>query len=118
MAKALVRSLVEANEWLVATGSAEHYLLAEPRVQDCRFHSWAECGAHAAQQSAVSVRSVDPRAFFTDAQAHHCAHQGVLDRRHGRCLIQAVDSRTCCQACVYLDQCWTPAERAALPCGH
>lgn len=118
MAKALVRPLTEANEWLVATGSAEHYLLAAPRVQDCRYHSWAECGADAALQSAVSVRSVEPRAFFTDTQAHHCAHQGILDRRHARCLIQAVDSRTCCQACVYLDQCWTVAEREVLPCGH
>jgi hypothetical protein len=118
MNKALVHSLTAANEWLVATGSAEHYLLAEPRVQNCRFHSWAECGADAALQSALSVRSVDPRVFFTDTQSHHCAHQVVLDRRHSRCLIQAVDSRTCCQACVYLDHCWTAVERAALPCGH
>jgi hypothetical protein len=118
MDKALVRSLPEANEWLVATGSSEHYLYAEPRERACRFHSWAECGADAALQSAVSVRSIEPRAFFTDTQRHHCAHQLVLDRRHGRCLIQAVDSRTCCQACVFLDHCWTAAERAALPCGQ
>jgi hypothetical protein len=117
MAKALVGELTEADEWLVATGSATHFLLAEPRVQRCRFHSWDECGADAALQSAISARSVEPPAFFVDAQRHHCAHQIVQDRRDGRCLIQAIDSRTCCQACVYLEHCWTTDERAALPCG-
>lgn len=41
-----------------------------------------------------------------------------LGRREDRCLIQAIDSRTCCQACVFLEQCWTAEEQAALPCGH
>ncbi|RUT96494.1 hypothetical protein EOD23_30445 [Mesorhizobium sp. USDA-HM6] len=118
MAKAPVRNLPEADEWLVATGGATHFLLVEPRVQGCRFHSWAECGADAALQSAISARSVEPPAFFVDTQRHHCAHQVVQDRRDGRCLIQAIDSRTCCQACVYLEHCWTADERAALPCGN
>lgn len=118
MAKALVGGLAEADEWLVATGSAAHFLLVEPRIQECRFHRWAECGADAALQSAISARSVEPPAFFVDAQRHHCAHQVVQDRRDGRCLIQAIDSRVCCQACVYLEHCWTAEERAALPCGN
>lgn len=118
LAKALVGELTEADEWLVATGRSTHFLLAEPRVQGCRFHSWAECGAEAAMQSAISARTVDPPAFFVDTQRHHCAHQVVQDRRKGRCLIQAIDSRTCCQACVFLEECWTEEERAALPCGH
>jgi hypothetical protein len=118
LAKSLVGELLEADEWLVATGKASHFLLAEPRAQGCRFHSWAKCGADAAMLSAISVRTVDPPAFFVDTQRHHCAHQVVQDRRNGRCLIQAIDSRTCCQACVFLEQCWTEGERAALPCGH
>lgn len=117
MSKTLVRDLAEADEWLIATGSATHFLLAEPRVQGCRFHSWSECGADAALQSAISARSVEPAAFFVDTQSHHCAHQVIQDRRGERCLIQAIDSRTCCQACVFLEQCWTEDERAALPCG-
>lgn len=116
--KALVSELTEADEWLVATGSAEHFLLAEPRVQGCRFHSWAECGANAALQFAISARSVEIPAFFVDTQSHHCAHQVIQDRRSARCLIQAIDSRICCQACVYLEHCWTAEERAALPCGN
>lgn len=116
--KGLVGSLMEADEWLVATGHAAHFLLAEPRIHKCRFHSWAECGADAAMQSAISSRTVDPPAFFTDTQNHHCAHQVVQDRREGRCIIQVIDSRTCCQACVFLEQCWTDRERAELPCGH
>jgi hypothetical protein len=118
MGKTVVGELSEANEWLVATGSTSHFLIAEPRVADCRFHTWAECGEDAIGQSAVSAPSVQPRAFFTDSQRHHCAHQVVQDRREGRCLIQPIDSRTCCQACIYLDRCWTPEEQAALPCGR
>lgn len=118
MTKDPVNALPEADEWLVATGDATHFLLAEPRVQECRYHNWIDCGANAAMQSAISVRTVHPPAFFVDTQRHHCAHQVVQDRREARCFIQAIDSRTCCQACVFLEQCWTEEERMALPCGQ
>lgn len=118
MPKALVGELPDPDEWLIATGSDMHFLLAEPRVQGCRFHSWSECGVNAAMQSAISVRSISPPSFFIDTQQHHCAHQVVQDRREMRCLIQAIDSRTCCQACLFLDHCWSVEERAMLPCGH
>lgn len=117
LSKSPVDALPEADEWLVATGSATHFLLADPRVQECKYHAWAECGADATMNSAISARTVNPPAFFVDTQRHHCAHQIVQDRREARCLIQAIDSRTCCQACVFLEQCWTEDERAALPCG-
>lgn len=117
LSKAPVDALPEADEWLVATGSATHFLLADPRVQECKYHTWAECGADATMNSAISARTVNPPAFFVDTQRHHCAHQIVQDRREARCLIQAIDSRTCCQACVFLERCWTEDERAALPCG-
>ena len=106
------------DEWLVATGNASHFLLVEPRVRDCRYHSWKECGANAAMQFAINTRSINPPAFFVDTQRHHCAHQVVQDRRENRCLIQGIDSRTCCQACVFYETCWTEAERVALPCGR
>lgn len=118
MARTVVGELTEANEWLIATGNSTHFLIAEPRLPGCRFHTWAECGADATGQSAISVRSLKPRAFFIDSQRHHCAHQVVQDRRVRRCLIQAIDSRICCQACVFLDRCWSQAEKAALPCGR
>ena len=118
MAKILVGDLPAANHWLVATGDYSHFLLEEPRVADCHFHTWADCGPAAIGQFAVSVRSVELRAFFIDTQQHHCAHQVVEDRRAGRCLIDPIDSRTCCQACVFLDHCWSPEEKADLPCGR
>ncbi|WP_122588519.1 hypothetical protein [Pseudomonas viridiflava] len=106
------------DDWLVATGGDTHFLLAEPRVTDCRYHRWSQCGADAALQSAISIRSVDPPSFFIDEQRHHCAHQVVQDRREDRCLIKGIDSRTCCQACVFYEKCWTEEEMAALPCGR
>lgn len=118
MERTLVGELTEANHWLVATGDSSHFLLDEPRVANCRFHTWSDCGAEAIGQSAVSVRSVNLRAFFIDSQRHHCAHQVVQDRREGKCLLDPIDSRTCCQACVFLDHCWTPADKANLPCGQ
>ncbi|NHN86241.1 hypothetical protein GOB93_16575 [Acetobacter musti] len=118
MMRTLVGNLPEANHWFVATGNSSHFLLDEPRVANCRFHTWADCGAEAIGQSAVSVRSVELRVFFIDSQRHHCAHQVVQDRRAGKCLINPIDSRTCCQVCAFLDHCWTPAEKADLPCGQ
>lgn len=112
-----IGDLPEADEWLIATGSSTHFLLESPRVQECRFHSWAQCGEAAASRSAINVRMIDPPAFFVDTQSHHCAHRDVLDRREERCLIQPIDSRTCCQACIYFDRCWDDADRKLLPCG-
>ncbi len=117
MTKTLVGDLPAANHWLVATGDRSHFLLEEPRVAGCHFHTWADCGAEAIGQSAVNVRSVVLRAFFIDTQRHHCAHRAVLDRRAGKCLIDPIDSRTCCQACAFLDKCWSQEEKSKLPCG-
>lgn len=118
MTKTLVGNLPEANHWFVATGNSSHFLLVEPRVADCRFHTWARCGANAIGQSAISVRSVKQRAFFIDSQRHHCANQVVQDRRTKKCLIAPIDSRICCQVCAFLDHCWTSDEKANLPCGE
>ncbi|MBI6673874.1 MULTISPECIES: hypothetical protein [Pseudomonas] len=106
------------DDWLIATGDVVHFLLLEPRVGDCRYHSWQQCGDDATLQSAISIRSVNPPSFFVDNQRHHCAHQVVQDRRENRCLIKGIDSRTCCQACVFYESCWTEEEKAALPCGR
>lgn len=117
------RTFVEAqqdhpDEWLMVTGEQPHFLSALPIIDRCRFHFWAGCGAEAIGTSAISVRSVQPRSFFIDTQAHHCAHQGLQDRRQERCHIMAIDERTCCQACVYRDICWTDDNRHLLPCGR
>lgn len=115
------RTFAEAADRFIdefETINTSHFLLEEPRVPDCRFHTWADCGAEAIGQSAVSVRSVELRSFFIDTQRHHCAHQVVQDRRNGKCLIDPIDSRTCCQVCVFLDHCWSAAEKADLPCGR
>ncbi len=117
MANKLVGGLAATNHWFVATGDDSHFLLEEPRVSDCRFHTWGQCGEDAIGQSAVSVRSVQLRSFFVDTQRHHCAHQVVQDRRVDRCLIDPIDSRICCQVCVFLDHCWSQEEKADLPCG-
>lgn len=108
------------DEWLLITGVLTHYLTAAPRIDQCRYHTWAAC--HAAGQgignAAISVRSIKPRAVFIDTQVHHCAHQVVEDRRALRCHISPIDQRTCCQTCIYADGCWPAAERPNLPCGH
>jgi len=108
------------DEWLLVTGDAAHYLRRSPLIDRCEFHAWGGCrtAGKAAGANAVSVRSVrDPRAFFTDGEQHHCAHQDVLDRREMRCLIAPIDQRVCCQACRYTDICWEKEELSLLPCG-
>jgi len=108
------------DEWLLVTGDAAHYLRRTPLIDRCEFHAWGGCrtAGKAAGANAVGVRSVrDPRAFFTDGERHHCAHQDVLDRREQRCLIAPIDQRVCCQACRYTEICWGEEELSRLPCG-
>lgn len=117
LGRKLLRELPDPDEWLAATGIAEHFVLREPRIKDCRFHCWSQCEADKAVTGAVNMRGISPTHFFTDGQPHHCAHQVILDRREKRCQVGAIDSRICCQACVFFDNCWKPEEQAKLPCG-
>ncbi|WP_438765350.1 hypothetical protein [Kushneria sp. TE3] len=108
------------NNWLAVTGSQTHYLYEEPALQ-CRFHAWAECrtvGYSIGANAVNTPTTASPRAFFVDTKLHHCAHQTIADRREDRCHIAAIDTRTCCQACVYKESCWSDREIALLPCGQ
>ena len=118
--KPLVKPVRSAsNGWIAVTGSQTHYLHEQPKIA-CRFNAWAACNAIGQSIGANAVNSPateNPRAFFVDSKPHHCAHRTVADRRDARCHIKAVDARTCCNACVYHDSCWSPFEAAELPCG-
>ncbi len=108
------------NEWMLLTGQFKHYLRPIPGKSPCAYHSFAGCLAVGQQSSygAISIRRVsNPRVFFIDAQDHHCAHLAMRDQKDERCRILAIDEMTCCQACIYMDSCWTPGELATLPCG-
>ena len=108
-----------ADVFSIATGSATHFLRAQPGV-GCRFHEWNECqdAGEAIGRSAVSMRSVkDPRSFFTDETLHHCAHQRLDDLRADRCHIRPLDQRICCRACIFWQTCWPDGEQSNLPCG-
>lgn len=107
------------TEWLVVTGTENHYLRNIPLIETCRFHSWSECHSEdcANGDFAISIRSIDPKVIFTDRERHHCAHRVVYDRRNSRCHILQIDERVCCQTCHYLNLCFTSVEQEGLPCG-
>ncbi len=110
------------NEWMLLTGEFSHYLRQTPRLSPCSYHSFKGCQSVGQQHpiGAINTRKIDsPRVFFTDDQLHHCAHLGMSDQKLKRCWIWVIDQMTCCQACNYLDVCWTPAEQAKLlACGR
>lgn len=115
----LLKSCPSPFEFLLATGTASHFLLPAPGVAPCMGHNWAECQlVHVeAGPSAVLTRSVTPKSFFISTEAHHCAHQTVHDRRDARCQIDAFEGFLCCRACALEPFCWQSADLAALPCG-
>ncbi|WP_084805760.1 hypothetical protein [Duganella sp. HH105] len=119
--KSLVRRHPTAlDHWVLITGKATHFLKAAPEIA-CRFHRWKECHAEgeAGDTGAVSMpRTGRPRSFFIDEQPHHCAHQGIQDRRETRCQIPLIDERICCKSCLFATVCWTSAQRPPLPCGR
>ncbi|WP_455154042.1 hypothetical protein [Cupriavidus campinensis] len=107
-----------ADEFLLVTGAASHFLLEEPTVDPCVGHNWGTCqqaGQQAGGRPIVSA-SVDPRSFFTSGERHHCAHRVIHDRRRGSCYVAAFETYLCCRACIFQQTCW-PTERGALPCG-
>lgn len=120
--KQVVKRLEKApNEWLLATGTQTHFLMKNPAVESCRYHSWAVCrdAGYPLGIAAISTPCTsDPRSFFVDTQIYHCAHQTIQDRRDTRCYIKPIDERTCCRACVYQNLCWRPPDLVQLPCGY
>lgn len=105
------------DEGTVVTGLENHFLLQNP-TEHCRFHSWAECKASGtpATKNAITVRSIDPRSFFKSGEKHHCANQGMHDRRDERCKIDTFDRYLCCQGCTFHIVCWPDGHGIALPC--
>ena len=113
------RHATEPDVWVLITGQATHFLKPAPDVA-CRYHRWSTC--HAADEAigtaAVSMPQIGRlRSFFTDDQPHHCAHQGLKDRREGRCQILVIDERLCCKVCHLAPVCWPSAQLLPLPCG-
>ncbi len=119
--KKVVKPLERApNEWLFVTGLCTHFLREWPHVDPCQFHSWrrASASGNGIGTGAVTTPRVQhPRTFVVDGEAHHCAHQVVVDRRYHRCQITVLDRQVCCRACAYENVCWTDSEIARLPCG-
>ena len=114
------RHPVEPDIWMVVTGQATHFVGAAPDIA-CNYHRWKVChtAGEAIGQGAVSLpTTASPRSFFTDDQPHHCAHQGLQDRRKARCQIPLIDERLCCRSCVYAPVCWPGAQLPPLPCGR
>jgi len=109
-----------ADEFLLVTGTAAHFLLQKPTVGSCAGHDWVKCeklGQHKGTGPIVS-RSVQPVSFFKSGEDHHCAHRIVHDRREERCHILAFDEYLCCRACVLQTLCWPAVELRWLPCGE
>jgi hypothetical protein len=115
------------DQYWIVTGSQTHFLIREPTVPNCPYHSYGH--AHnegvAAQPGPVLQRSVDPRSFFFSPETHHCAHQNVAlaksqsvttknrercgprSSRDGEafCEIWGFESRLCCRTCVFEPVC-------------
>lgn len=115
----LIKMVGRSGEFLLITGTAKHFLFGTSTVNPCVCHDWVFCQMQAQEQgeSPIFARSVEPKAFFTSSEEHHCAHRLVHDRRNARCQIDAFEEFLCCRTCVLQTFCWQPQELAALPCG-
>jgi hypothetical protein len=116
--RAFVQLQPDGDEWLMVTGLDTHFLAATATAGACPFHRWAagEAQGVALGTGAIGRPSVEPRSYYIDGQAHHCAHQGVQDLRAERCHLAGLDSRLCCLSCVYRSVCWSPTDRAPVAC--
>jgi hypothetical protein len=115
----LIKMAPEPGEFLLVTGVDKHFLIKKPTVDPCAYHNWAFCQkrAQAQEDRPILSRSVEPKSFFIDGEAHHCTHRLVHDRRDTRCQIDAFEEFLCCRTCVLQIFCWHQSELRALPCG-
>ena len=115
----LIKMTASPGEFILVTGSTKHFLLQAPTVNPCACHDWVYCQSQDQGQGQQPVfgRSVDPKAFFTSREPHHCAHRLVHDRRNTRCQVDAFEEFLCCRACHLQNFCWGEGDLVALPCG-
>ena len=120
----------------LVTGAHTHYVRPEPTVPDCPFHHSSACREQGlANETEIFRRSIDPRAFFTNGEVHHCAHRHVLAAKASRitgdnavacgprsgkkgqafCEIGRFEWNLCCRTCAFEEVC-TKAEVFHLPC--
>ena len=109
-----------ADEFLLVTGTATHFLLQQPTVVSCPGHDWVQCEklGQPKGRGPVLSRSVQPLSFFKSGEDHHCAHRIVHDRREERCHILTFEEYLCCRACAFQTLCWPAVEMPQLPCGQ
>jgi len=126
-----------ATKFIVLTGESPHYILKEPKLPDCPYHSWANCRSDdcASNPGPIENRSTEPRSFFKSGENYHCAHAAVLSAkasqiypenrnrcgsRSGKdfdafCEIYQFEQYLCCKACAFEEVC-SEAEAFILPC--
>jgi hypothetical protein len=127
------------EEYLITTGDKTHYLLKEPTVPNCPYHSWDNshsegyaAGAHPVKRAQIR----DPRTIFVTDSQHHCSHQDIrlakdskitfenrdqCGPRSGKdqeafCEIWKFEQHLCCRTCVFEAVCTKAAVFQGLPC--
>jgi hypothetical protein len=115
----VLRYAQRAGNFLVATGTEAHYLRAEPEVMACPFHLFdaATAAGRGSSTGPVIARSFEQRAFFTNGEAHHCAHRDIeIAKKVGPCPIDGFEGQLCCRSCALQDRCWSRERLATAPC--
>ena len=97
-----------ANEFLLVTGDASHFVMEQPTISACVGRDWVDCNEIGEQMGASPILgpSVDPKAYYASATSHHCAHRGIHDRRSSKCYVAVFEKFLCCKACIFQERCW------------
>ena len=96
----LIKMVAGPGEFLLVTGTPNISCLEHRRL----ILAIAMIGSSARRKPrrkgmGLSIaRSVEPKAFFTSSEVHHCAHRLVHDRRNVRCQIDAFEEFLCCRS--------------------
>ncbi|WP_437751829.1 hypothetical protein [Sorangium sp. So ce1389] len=126
------------TEFILFTGRRTHFIVRDESFAGCPYHTYAaaEGDGAACAHGPIGRRSVDPRSYFVDGNASHCAHHyvfvkkrlQVLSENRSRCgprsvkdcgafcEIWGLEQHLCCRACVYQRVCTAAPVFAGLPC--
>jgi hypothetical protein len=103
----------DAQDYLIATGSAYHYKLSGPSGEACDHHSFVHARTEASAFESPHVER-DLVSFTVDLEPTHCANAMLHGRRAKRCQVVDVESNLCCRSCVFDRTCW--CTETVLPC--
>ena len=102
------------NAFIIALGTAYHFIDKNNDFDSCSFHSHDKCSAASSLMHNLSDERINKR-LFKNQDIHYCGHKEVRKPKIEFCVIRDIEEGLCCQKCIFKNDCWS-IDLDKLPC--